>query len=510
MPEAPTRPLISPQTSVPRSSAIVSVSLLATALLGAGQALLLALIVGEGSRTDAFFAAYSVYLVAALLGASLRNSVVPLFGSVDEEASYRERATEVLSRILLIGIVLLVLLVVLSPLVGHLMTLGLPSDARWTAVAALLILAPAAYCQLHSAALSAALGAARRFSFSAALYAIAGAVALVFSALLLELIGVLGAAIGLLAGALVLAGGHSFYVARFGMQPVPRLRWLRDRPERELLTFLVAGAALGLALQIDLALALAVLSEDAGAITAYSYAFFAIWTMLAVSSTPLSLVTMPDLVGRVAARGASAAEEQLERVAPYAFAVLAPLLMAFATFGKPLLEGLFSNSLSDDTIALVFELGLVLEAMAVPTALLFLVAAVTLALGLANRFLPVAAVSVAVQALLVISLSTFGPHAVAAGHATTCVITAGLLLALTYGPRWPAIAGRALADSAPAIALAGVYPLARLPLGDDPGLALACAGLVIATIAYAALAHFLWPSVSSAFVGLVRRSPQPE
>jgi hypothetical protein len=170
-----------------------------------------------------------------------------------------------------------------------------------------------------------------------------------------------------------------------------------------------------------------------------------------------------------------------------------------------LLEGLFGSSLSDQTIALVYELGLVLEAMAIPTALLFLVAAVTLALGRANRFLAVGAASVAVQAVLVISLSTLGPHAVAAGHAATCVITAALLLAATYGRRWPAIAGRALGNSAPALALAGVFPLARLPLGDEPGLAVAGAGLVVATAAYAVLAHVLWPSVSSAFVGLLRR-----
>jgi putative peptidoglycan lipid II flippase len=503
------RPLINPETSVSRSSALVSVSLLLIALIGAGQALLLALIVGEGSRTDAFFAAYSVYLIAALLGASLRSSVVPLFGPVNEEGPLREQAAELLSRILVIGVLVLLVLVLVSPVLGQLMTLGLPSDARWTAVFTLLILAPAAYCQVHTAALSAALSAARRFSFSAVLYVIAGAFGLGCSALLLELIGVVGAALGLLAGAVVLAAGHSVYLARFGIRPVPRLRFLRDRAQRSLATFLVAGAALGLALQIDLALGLSALSSDTGAITAYSYAFFLIWMMLTVSSSPLSLVTMPDLVGRVAERGMAAAEEQLERVAPYAFAVLAPMLMGYTAFGKPLLKTLFDSSLSDDTIDLVYQIGLVLEGLAIPTALLFLVGAVTLALGRANRFLAVGAASIALQAVLVISLSTFGPLAVAGGHAATCLVTAVLLLVATYGPRWPAVAGRALGNSAPAIALTVVFPLARLPLGDEPDLAPAVAGLVVATAAYCALAVVLWPSVSTAFVDLVRRARQP-
>jgi putative peptidoglycan lipid II flippase len=501
------RPLLLSEASLGQSSAIVSLSLLLTALVGAAQGLLLVFIVGEGDRTDAFLAAYSLYLVLTLFGASLRGSLVPLFGHPESEQSFRERVAGLTARIVLIGLVALAGMLLVSPAAGQLMTLGLPSDARWTAVFSLLILAPAAYFQIHAAAISAALSAARRFTLSAAIYVAAGVLALGVSAALLALIGVLGAAIGLLAGAALLAAAHDAYLRRFGVRLRPRVRWLGERAQRELAVSLIAGAAIGLALQLYLALALAVLSSDPGAITSYSYAFFAVSVMLAVSSSPLTLVTLPDLVSRIAERGQSAAEEQLERVAPYAYAVLAPLLLAFAAFGHPLLDAVFADSLSDRSIDLLYEIGLVLELMAIPNALLFLTWAVTLAIGRYRRSLVVAAIGLAVQAAGVVSLSTLGPHAVAAAHSGALAVTAAALLAATYGRRWLGVAARALRRSAPAFALALVYPLARLAFGDDLGVGAALAGVVAATIAYVALAIVAWPSVSAAFVDLVRRRP---
>lgn len=498
------RPLLTQDVSLPRSSAIVSISLLLTALLGAGQALLLVFIVGEGDRTDAFLAAYSLYVVVALFGASLRGSLVPLFGAHDSDAGLREQVAETTARVLGLGLVVCALLIVISPLVGQLMTLGLPPDDRWIAVFSLLILAPAAYLQIHAAAISAALTASRRFAFSASLYVLAGVLALGCSAALLASIGVMGAALGLLAGSGLLAVGHSAYLRRFGVPLRPRLASLGDRRQRELGIFLVSGAAIGLALQIDLALGLSVLSADPGAITTYSYAFFIVSLMVNVSSLPLSLVTMPDLLARVARQGMAAAEEQLETMAPYAFAVLAPLLAGFAAYGHPLLEAVFEGSLSPSNIDLLYDLGLILGVMAIPNALLFLAGAVTLALGRARLFLLVGAVSVAVQTVVVISLSTFGPLAVAAGHVGTAVVTTSLLLRVTYGRRWLDVTASALWRSAPAFAFAAVFGLLRLPLGSDPSLAAACAGLVASALAYTVLALVLWRSVSTVFLALLR------
>jgi O-antigen/teichoic acid export membrane protein len=499
------RELLLPETSLSHSSVIVSASLLLTALLGAGQALVVVFVIGEGHRTDAFLAAYSLYFVFAIFGGSLRASVVPLLGHIESERLFRQRVTELLSRILLVGLLALLILAVVSPLAGQLLTLGLPAHDRWIAVLTLIVLAPAAFMQIYASAQSAALSAARRFSFSSALYVGAGAVALGSSALLLELIGILGGAFGLLIGALVLSGGHTLYLRQFGLRPRLRLESLRERVQRELTFSLVAGAGLGIALQLNLAIALAVISNDPGAITAYSYAYFLSSMILTISSLPLGLVTLPDLVTRIAREGTNAVEDHFLRVTPYALAVLTPLLFAYAADGRPLLEAIFADSLTDGTIDLLYDLGLVLGAMAIPTALLFLGGIVTLALGRSRAYLTVGLTGIAIQAPIVIAVSFLGPRAVAGGHAATSLAITALMLATAFGRRWPHVASESLRRSAPALAFSTVFILFRLPLGADPSVISACASALVAFLAYAALSVRFWPSISTAFVDLLRR-----
>jgi peptidoglycan biosynthesis protein MviN/MurJ (putative lipid II flippase) len=501
-------PLLRPETSLPHSSAIVSVSLLAAALFGAGQALLLAFIEGEGSKTDAFLAAYAMYVVFAIFGGSLRASVVPLLRAGSEEELRRE-VSDLGSRILGIALVAFALLVVASPIVGQALTLGLPADARWTAVASLLILAPAAFCQIYAATLSAFLTAARRFAASSLLYVLAGAVALACSAALIALIGVLGAALGLLVGAVLVLAGHLSYLRRFGVTFTPRMTGLWDRAQRDLALLLVVGAAVAIAFQANLAISLAAVSEDPGAITAYTYAFFTISLFLSISGSSLALVTLPELVARVAQEGAAAARNHLVTVAPYMFAVLAPLLIGFVAYGEPVLDAVFADSLSQPTIDLMYDIGLLLCVMAIPTALMFLTTAITLATGRSKWFLGVGAASVLVHAAIVIPLSTLGPRAVAAGQIASSIVLTALLMAATFGPSWARVALRAFGRSLPALLLASVFVLFRLPLGSDPSLEEALAFGALSVLAYVVLVVTLWPRVGTAFVDLVRRPATP-
>jgi putative peptidoglycan lipid II flippase len=481
---------------------------LAAALFGAGQALLLTFIEGEGSKTDAFLAAYALYVVFAIFGGSLRASVVPLVDSSGTGEDLERQVSDLGSRILGIALVAFALLLATSPIVGQALTLGLPADARWTAVLSLLILSPAAFCQIYAATLSASLTAARRFAASSLLYVLAGAVALGCSAALISLIGVLGAALGLLVGAMLVLAGHVLYLRRFGVRFHPRLSGLRDRAQRDLALLLVVGAAVAIAFQANLAISLAAVSEDPGAITAYTYAFFMISLFLSISGSSLALVTLPQLVTRIAQEGAAAARDHLETVAPYMFAVLAPLLLGFAAYGQPVLDAVFADSLSQPTIDLTYDIGLLLSGMAIPAALLFLTTAVTLATGRSKRFLGVGVASVLVHAAIVIPLSALGPRAVAAGQIASCTVMTSLLMAATFGPGWPAVALRALARSLPALALASVFVLLRLPLGSDPSVAQALAFAALSALAYAVLVVTLWPRIGAAFVDLVRR-PAP-
>jgi O-antigen/teichoic acid export membrane protein len=493
------------ETSVSHSSVIVSASLLLTALLSGGQALLLIFIVGEGDETDAFLAAYSLYVVFAILGGSLRASIVPLLGPVESDSDLRDRGSELVSRVLVMGLVVTLGLAAISPGVGQLMTTGLPSDARWTAVLALLVLAPAAFLQIQAAALSAVLTGARRFVFSSSLYVGAALLALGCSAALLALIGAIGAGFGLLAGAVVLAAGHAGYLHRLGVRLRPRLSWFRDRRQGEIAILLIAAASLGIALQVCTAISLAALSADPGAITVYSYAYFFVGMLLTISALPLGLVTMPDLMQAISTRGSAASREYLSRTAPYAFAVLAPLLFGYAADGRPLVEWIFANSLSDDSIDLLFELGLVLGLLTIPGTLVYLGSTVTLALGKSRRFLAVSLAAVMVQAAVVLPLSTLGATAVAWGHVGSVAVVAALVLRTAFHHDWARLGFEALRRSAPAFLLASVFLILRLPLGSDPG-ALAALGAGLAGLAaYIGLGKLLWPDVSTAFLDLVRR-----
>jgi peptidoglycan biosynthesis protein MviN/MurJ (putative lipid II flippase) len=502
------RPLLRADASVSHGSVVMSASLLLTALLGAGQALLLVAIAGEGDHTDAFLAAYSLYVVFAILGGSMRASIVPLLGPGEADATFRERATELLSRVLVMGLVVLVALALISVPAGQALTVGLPADARWIAVFTLLVLTPAAFLQIYAAAQAAVLVGARRFTVSALLFVASGAIALGCSAALLEPLGVLGAAIGLLIGAVFLAGGHSAYIRTFQLHPRPRRSMLRDRRQREVAVMLLAAASISVALQLNLAIALASLSGDPGAITAYSYAFFGISLMLAVSSFSIGLVTIPGLVDDFARRGMAAASDYYARVPPYAFAVLVPCLVAFAVDGKPVLDAVFAHILSAPTIDLLFRIALVLGLMAIPAALLFLAGSVMLALGRARRFIAISVASLAIQLALVLPLSSISPVAVAAGHTGTIAITTILLLRSTFGRSWAQTAATAIRRSAPAFALAVVIVLLRLPFGSDPSAAAALCAAVAGAVAYALLAVAFWPGVSRAFVDLLRR-PAP-
>jgi peptidoglycan biosynthesis protein MviN/MurJ (putative lipid II flippase) len=499
------RRILRSETSVPQSSVIVSVSLLLSALIGAAQGLLLVFIVGEGDDVDAFLAAYSLYVVFAIFGGSLRASIVPVLGAHVSDAPFRERATEVLSRVLLMGLVVIAGFVAISVPAGQLLTLGLPAADRWTAVFTLLLLAPAAFTQIYSAAQAAVLVGARRFAVSATLYVVSGAVALGLSAALLALIGVLGAAVGLLVGGIANAAGHSVYIRSFGVHPRPQRARLRDRRQRELAIVLVSAASLAVALQLDLAIALASVSNDPGAITAYSYAYFLVGLALAISSFPLGLVTIPELVEDYARRGREATREYITRIAPYAFAVLAPTIAAFAICGKPVLELVFEDSLSDHAIDVIYGAGVALGVSTVPQTLLFLTASVALAIGRARVFLVLSFVTLAIQAALVLPLSSWSPVAVAVGHTIALALTAVILMRVIFGSGWAGIALVALVRSSPAFALSGVFILARLPFGADLGALEAIVAALAGLVAYAGGAMLLWRDVSAAFLGLLRR-----
>jgi peptidoglycan biosynthesis protein MviN/MurJ (putative lipid II flippase) len=503
-PPAATSPatLIATGTSAARSSVVVAASFLLSNLLGGVLALLIALIVGEGPRTDGFLAAYSVYLTLILFGSTLRIALVPLLGSTTVEAEFRQTAQDQLQRLLTVAAVAVIVVVASAPLLGRAIVPSASHDAQTTASVSLAVLALGAYCQIWAAALSAVAGAVRRFTVSALLYVASAIVSVGLGGALMATIGIYGAAIGVVASAAMLLGGHLVYLHRFAFVALPSWRWLRERASWTLTLTALAGAAVPFALQIDLTVALAAVSSTTGAVTAYTYAYFLTVVATGVTASSLNLVTMPDLLVALEQRGSVAARSYMRAVTPFAVFLYLPVAVGYASLGHPVVRAVLGGRLAGNTVDLFWDLSRIFLIMGL--AWTVLVAGTTIALS-QRRYRQLAIVGVgmvALQVLVVVIVSSSGPTAVGIGHACVNSLLIGLPLVLVFGARAGIEAAAAVRLSLPAAAFALVFPVAGA-LGVGGSVAGALALLILGAVVYVALGTILWPSVGRRTVQLL-------
>jgi peptidoglycan biosynthesis protein MviN/MurJ (putative lipid II flippase) len=394
---------------------------------------------------------------------------------------------------------------VLSPVLADLLIREPSGGARETFVQTLLVLAPAAYFQIQSGAVAAIFNAIRRFPVSVLLYVVAGLVALTASAGLATVLGVVGAAIGVLVGSFLLVASHLLYARTFGVRLAPRLAG-GGRHTEGLGSSVIGGVALGASQRLGLVIALSAVSTEPGLVTLYAYAFYAVGLILNVSSAPLSLVTLPNLVESIAARGKPAAEQQLAVVTPFVCSVLAPLLAALVAFGKPLIDGLFAAALSPDSRMTLYELTIILGAAMIPLSSFTLTGSVALALGLAKRAVGVATVGVVFHGVALYAGAPYGASGVAVGHVAASAALALLVLVAVFERRTITVVKRLTRGCLPAFLLAAVFAPLRLALGPEPSPAWAVLAVAVGFGLYALLALLLWPTVAQPFLSLARRA----
>ena len=179
----------------------------------------------------------------------------------------------------------------------------------------------------------------RRFTVSALLYVASAVVSVVLGGALMATVGIFGAAIGVVISAAVLLIGHFVYLRRFGFVALPSWRRLRERASWTLTLTALAGAAIPFALQIDLTIALAAVSSETGAVTAYTYAYFLTVVLTGVTASSLNLVTMPDLLVALEQHGRSeAARSYLRAVTPFAVFLYLPVAVGYASLGHPVVQ----------------------------------------------------------------------------------------------------------------------------------------------------------------------------
>jgi peptidoglycan biosynthesis protein MviN/MurJ (putative lipid II flippase) len=425
--ELPT--LVDPDSRTSRSAAAVSAAFLASAAISVGQAVVLTAIVGEGEKTDAFLAAYSVFLSVALLASTMRAQLVPLLGATEPAHEFRRRAEETAARASLVGVVLAAGLLLVSPLASSYVTSGLSTESRRTALEVLIVLAPASALQFRGASLAAILAAAHRFTASAALYVASGCIALSVSASLLAVVGPIGSALGVLSGSVAFALGHELYVRRFGVRLRMRAPWLVQRGQWAMAVALVGFAAMGQVQQINLAIAVSeVSSGNEGSITVYTYAFFLVGLVLTVTSVALGLAMLPRLVARIRTEGEPAVAGHVVRLCGLTFLFVSPLLTGLVLYGRPLLELVLAPILSRESIDHLDHLSQIFTAYAVPTAVMQALVYAVLALRRWQITLGCAAVWLILQALAVEAIGNGDPDRVAVAHALAAFLAMTVML----------------------------------------------------------------------------------
>jgi hypothetical protein len=493
-----------PAASSGRSTVLVAASLVGTSVLAAAQALALLVICGTDPRTEPFLAGYALYLPIAVLGSSLRATVSALVADAPS-AQRAERARAVVSGCMLFGALVVGALLALVPLLAPAISAGLPADVRGTTASALLLLLPAAFLHITAAALAGALAAGREFGFSAAAYVVTGVVSIAISVPLLVVVGPLGAGCGVLAGSLVLAAAHLHRARSAGIAPRLDAGALRTPAHWRLVATILTGAGLGFALQANLAISIAALGEHPGAITAYSYAFFLATMILALSSLPLALVSLPDLVAAIQVRGRVAVGEHIARIAPYAYAVVLPLALGFVAFGRPLLTAVLDPFVARDVVELMYEVGRALVPMTIPATLFYLASAASLPAATPRGRLVHVAAAIGVH-VIAVALVWGDAEAVAWAHCGAMVVATAVLLAHLLRRELPATLGRVAAGAAPVVLAAAPMALIGIALGSDASPAAALIAAAVAVIIYVLALQRVAPAIAAPFAGLLRRS----
>lgn len=485
-----------------RASVAVSAGLVITALAAAAQAVLLVAILGEGERTDAFLAAYSIYLPAAVFASSLRVTVVPLIGSAGAPAQLREAARELTSRVFVIAIWIGGVLAILALGLGEMAAGDLSESAQDVTVTALLVLALVAVLQVLGAALSAVMAVGGSVAASAALYAVGSISGVAASAGLLAQVGPVGAALGLLCGSVVIAAGHILRLRRMGLPTTICLSaMLAPRRQAQLLVTLLAAASLGVVLQVNLAVAVATVSGFPGTITSYSYAFFIFGILVNMTFQALAVALLPGLVRDVENGGPAAAARFLVESSRYGFAVLAPLLGIWLAFADSFLRDALPWLLSERSLQLVWEVGTIFCVMAVGLGLYYLGSMVLLARRRWRATFAIAVAMVALQAVLTAAVGSRDALTIAWVHTGSVVAGTALILVMGLAAERARTLGLLAKAVTPSLGLAGVFPLAAFALGDEG--AGRAAALVLGVVVYLLALRLLWPDVVKRFATIL-------
>jgi hypothetical protein len=310
---------------------------LAMAAAAALQAVLYLAVVGVGTDTDGFFAAFAVYTILGVFGQSLRVTAVPLL--VDGRMGARRLACA----LVLLGGVVLVACVPLAGATAALLAPGLPAAGRDVTAAALPLLGLAAALQLLAAGAAAVLAVGDDLLRVAAAYATGAAAGLVAFVALLAPTDELALGWSMLAMAIV-----TLAVLAAGLRPVlPRRTDVAGagRAAAQLLGRTGIYLAFHGLLLVTLAVAGSV--SDVGTTTTLSYAYLCASYLVAGTAAALGTARVADMArGAAGAWRARLVRDTVPQGLRYAWMLVAPALALVVVAGAGGMHAVVPSSLS--------------------------------------------------------------------------------------------------------------------------------------------------------------------
>jgi peptidoglycan biosynthesis protein MviN/MurJ (putative lipid II flippase) len=357
--------------SMASSSLWAAVSLVATLGVQGLAALVILVLFGKGTDTDAVFAAYGVYGVIVLMCQSLRLTVVARLMESGTPWSAFDRFLGAGLSLVLIAIVLQL---VLGGPISDVLTGDLGTDAQNTARDTLDILCIAITGQLVAALGAAVLAMYDEFRYPGLVYVAGGLTAIVLLLVLQGPIGILAAPIGVAAGSALSAVLMLWRLWRHGYRPQIRELVAGGRHVRLALMLLV-GSIAPLLGQLNFVISLTFAAHiGPGEVTLYTGAFFAGAVVVAVTGSAAGLV----LAGPVAQTfdgDAPALLPHLRTIMRAGLIVIGPAVAVAALIGDDLVQALLGASFSaadaDRLIAAFVALsGLFVAQLALPLPLL--------------------------------------------------------------------------------------------------------------------------------------------
>ena len=275
--------------AVGRNAAIASASQVATMVVGALLALLVAALIGNNAETDGFFAAYGVYSLGVLLAQAARTTVLPRL----LEGETRFGALDIyFGGGLVLGAVAVFLLVPLGGVIAELVTGDLPDSAHDAARTALLLLAPAVVAQLYAGLGAAMLAALDDFLSPGIAFLAGGAVSVAVFVAVEPALGVDGIGVGLLAGSGVSAAVVGVALARKGWRPSLDT-FAGPRPMGRAAAVLVVASLPILISHVGYLITLSIGARiGEGVVTAFSYSYlgYIVAFALLAGSVPLAII----------------------------------------------------------------------------------------------------------------------------------------------------------------------------------------------------------------------------